>query len=176
MNLIEAENPEFNKLKRKPNSNQPKDKKKTSGKDDGVMARISSLISHQTLSNREVAEQLLTIAKNTQMSDEVRAEAMGHGAILDLPTFVGMAADTQLPDEMADDLLTHVINANDDPSLQIKAYKDFLKHPSPEVREEAQSMLAFILEDDLGEWDINTLIQKADAKLIELAKQKESGE
>jgi hypothetical protein len=176
MNLIEADNPEFSKNNRKAISNQPKNQKKASGKDDAVMARISSLISHETLSNREVAEQLLEIAKNTQMSDEVRAEAMGHGTILDLPTFVGMASDTQLPDEMADDLLTHVINANDDPSLQLKAYKDFLNHPSPEVREEAQRMLAFMLEDDLGEWDLNTLIQKADAKLIELAKRKESGE
>lgn len=136
--------------------------------DDAGLNRVDSLITHRTLSDHEVAEQLLLIAKDKRMSVEVRAEALGHGVILDLPVFASMAADTQLPPEMAEDLLMHVINENQHEALQIRAYKDFLNHRSPEIREEAKEMLAFILEDDFGKNDEAALLRLADAKLKEL--------
>lgn len=139
---------------------------------DSAMGRIDRLISHQTLSNREVAEQLLIIAKDKQIPEHARAEALGHGVILDLPVFAGMAADNQLPEEMAKDLLQHVINANQERSLQIRAYTEFLNHQSPEIRDQAKELLAFILEDDAGAADEAKLLQMADAKLKQLAEEK----
>lgn len=139
---------------------------------DSVIQRIDRLINHPSLSNREVAEQLLLIAKDQGVSENMRAEALGHGVILELAVFAGMAADTQLPEEMAENLLTHVINENANPSLQIRAYKDFMNHSSPEIREEAKRLLAFILEDDAGEADQATLIQMADAKLKQIEAEK----
>lgn len=140
--------------------------------DDSVIQRIDRLINHPSLSNREVAEQLLLIAKDQGVSENMRAEALGHGVILDLAVFVGMAADTQLPEEMAENLLTHVINENANPSLQIRAYKDFMNHSSPDIREKARETLAFILEDDAGEADQATLLQMADAKLKQIEAEK----
>lgn len=140
--------------------------------DDSVIQRIDRLINHPSLSNREVAEQLLLIAKDQGVSENMRAEALGHGVILELAIFAGMAADTQLPEEMAENLLTHVINENANPSLQIRAYKDFMNHSSPDIREKARETLAFILEDDAGEADQATLIQMADAKLKQIEAEK----
>lgn len=137
-----------------------------------AMKRIDRLITHQTLSNQEVAEQLLKIANDKNAPEQVRAEALEHGVILDLPVFVHMAADAQLPEEMAEDLFQHVVNENGNPELQIRAYLDFLSHPSPEIREESMRLLAFMLEDDLGEADEATLRQMADAKLKQLESEK----
>jgi hypothetical protein len=145
--------------------------------DDSGLQRIDRLINHEALSNREVAEQLLLIAKDQGVSENVRAEALGHGVILELELFANLAADAQLPEEMAENLLHHVMNENRDPALQIRTYKDFLNHSSPEIREKARETLAFILEDDFGKADEAALLQKADAKLklIEEEKLKQSG-
>jgi hypothetical protein len=140
--------------------------------DDSAMNRIDRLIRHQTLSNREVAEQLRIIAKDKRIPVDVRTEAFGHGVILDLSVFSEMAGDTQLPEEMAEDLLQHVINENGNPALQIRAYLDFLSYQSPEIREEAKQLLAFILEDDLGEADEAALRQMAAAKLKQIEAEK----
>lgn len=140
--------------------------------DDSVAQRIDRLINHPSLSNHEVAEQLLLIAKDRGVSEKVRAEALGHGVILELGVFASMAADTQLPEEMAENLLNHVINENTNPALQIRAYKDFMNHSSSEIRDEARETLAFILEDDAGEADQATLIQMADAKLKQIEAEK----
>ncbi|MES2982323.1 MAG: hypothetical protein V4727_08415 [Verrucomicrobiota bacterium] len=139
---------------------------------DSAMKRIDRLITHQTLSNHEVAEQLRIIAMDKRIPEKARAEALGHGVILELAIFTDMAADTQLPEEMAATLLQHIINANQDRALQIRAYTEFLNHPSPEIRDEAKQLLAFILEEDSGEADEATLRQMADAKLEQLAAEK----
>ncbi len=154
----------------KENQNRPKNR--PSSLEDSGMKRIDRLITHQTLSNQEVAEQLRGIAKDKSMPENVRAEALGHGVILDLATFAEMAADAQLPPEMAEDLLQHVINENRDPALQIRAYKDFLNHSSPEIRDQAKELLAFILEDDEGKADDATLLQMADAKIKQIQAEK----
>lgn len=44
---------------------------------------------------------------------------------------------------------------------------DFLNHPSAEIREDARDTLAFLLGDDLGKDDIETLTKKAAAELAE---------
>jgi uncharacterized protein (UPF0147 family) len=135
---------------------------------DSALNRIEQLITHQTLSNREVAEQLRAIAQDKRMPENVRAEALGHGVILDLATFADMAADTQLPIQMAEDLLQNIINENRDPALQIQAYIDFLNHSSQEIRDQAKNKLSFILEDDDH--------QMADAKLKQIQAEVLQGE
>ena len=79
-----------------------------------------------------------------------------------------MAADPELPEEMAEALFDAVRNYGDDMALQLRAFMDFLNHPSAEIREDAKDTLAFLLGDDLGEDDIETLKKKAAEKLAEL--------
>jgi hypothetical protein len=154
---------------------QRKTPNRVNSKDEQGMRRLDSLILNQTLDHREVAEQLRMIASDKRNSKEIRAEALGHGVLLDLPVFANMAGETQLPVDMAQDLLMHVINHNQDPALQIRAYKNFLTHPSLDIREEARQMLAFILEDDFDEADDATLLKIADEKLKQLENEKNSG-
>jgi hypothetical protein len=158
------------------NEKQQRHQNNAQSSEDAAIKRIDRLINHQTLSNHEVAEQLLIIAEDKRIPEDARAEALGHGLILDLPVFAHMAADANLVEEMAEDLLQHVINENQDPALQIRALKDFLNHQSSEIREEAKQVLAFILGDDSGEADEATLIQMADAKLKQIEAEKPPAE
>lgn len=155
--------------------NQTRPQNRPSSSADSASKRIDQLITHQTLSNKEVAEQLRAIAQDKRIPENVRAEALGHGVILNLPTFADMAADTQLPKEMAQDLLHHVINENRDPALQIRAYIDFLNHSSQEIRDEAKNKLSFILEDDDHQHDEAALLQMADTKLKQIQAEKLQG-
>ncbi len=143
---------------------------------DSALNRIEQLITHQTLSNQEVAKQLRAIAQDKRMPENVRVEALGHGVILDLATFADMAADTQLPIQMAQDLLQHVINENRDPALQIQAYIDFLNHSSQEIRDQAKDKLSFMLEDDDHQYDEVALLQMADTKLKQIQAEVLQGE
>lgn len=140
-------------------------KNRTSSMENSGMKRIDRLIHNQTLNNKEVAEQLRVIAQDKHMPENVRADALGHGVILDLDTFANLSADTQLPREMAEEFLQHVINENRNPALQIRTYANFLNHSSPEIRGEVKSLLAFMLEDDAGEKDVPSLLKMAEAKL-----------
>ena len=146
--------------------------KRSKPSNEAGLQRIENLIENRTMNHHEVAEQLRAIMEDKRMPEEVRKEALGHGIILDLPVFADLAADTQMSEEMAEDLLQTVINENSNPALQIRALKDFLNHQSSEIREEAQQVLAFILGDDLGEADEATLIQMADAKLKQIEAEK----
>jgi hypothetical protein len=79
-----------------------------------------------------------------------------------------MAADPELPEKMAEALFDAVRNHGDDLALQLRAFMDFLNHPSAEIREDAKDTLAFLLEDDEGNEDIETLKKKAAKMLVEL--------
>lgn len=140
-------------------------KNRTSSMEDSGMRRIDRLINNQTLNNKEVAEQLRVIAQDKHMPENVRSDALGHGVLLDLDTFANLSGDTQLPKEMAEEFLKHVINENRNPALQIRTYVNFLNHSSPEIREEVHGLLAFMLEDDAGEKDVPSLLKMAEAKL-----------
>ena len=78
-----------------------------------------------------------------------------------------MAADPELPEEMAEALLDAVRNHGDDLPLQLRSFMGLLNHPSAEIREDAKDTLAFLLGDDLGKDDIETLTKKAAEELAE---------
>lgn len=79
-----------------------------------------------------------------------------------------MAADPELPEEMAEVLFDKVRNTGDDLALQLRSFMGFLNHPSTEIREDAKDTLAFLLGDDLGKDDVETLTKKAAEELAEL--------
>ena len=117
---------------------------------------------------------LRDIAEDQRVEPSVRKDAMEHGVLLnlDLNVFAPMAADPELPEEMAEALLDAVRNHGDDLPLQLRAYMDFLNHPSPQIRENAMGTLRHLLKDDLGADDIETLKKKAAEELAELEAEK----
>jgi hypothetical protein len=112
------------------------------------------------------------LAQDSALSVKVRSDAMEHGVNLDPSAFADMAADPDLPLDMAEELLTAVINENSNEALQVRAYMGFLNHPSQEIRDEAMSMLAFILKHESDESDprilLSDLLLKANTRLQEL--------
>ena len=83
-----------------------------------------------------------------------------------------MAADPELPEKMAEALFDAVRNHGDDLALQLRAFMDFLNHPSAEIREDAMGTLRHLLKDDLGADDVETLKKKAAEELAELEAEK----
>ena len=131
-------------------------------------AGIDRILTNQALDDDDAARMLREIAEDQRVEPFVRKEAMEHGVLLNLSGFATMAADPELPEEMAEALFDAVRNYGDDMALQLRAFMDFLNHPSAEIREDAKDTLAFLLGDDLGEDDIETLKKKAAEKLAEL--------
>lgn len=112
------------------------------------MQRIDRAIEDQSLTGSQAAEVMHSVARDSAYSVNLRSEALVHGVLLDLSVFADMAEDPELPMEMAEELLTAVANENDKEALQIRAYMGFLNHPSEEIRDDATSLLAFVLEPE----------------------------
>lgn len=129
---------------------------------------IDGILRNEALDEEEAAWMLRDIAEDQRVELSVRKDAMEHGVLLDLNVFAPMAADPELPEEMAEVLLDAVRNHGDNLPLQLRAYMDFLNHPSPEIQENAKDTLAFLLKDDLGADDVDTLKKKAAKKIAEL--------
>lgn len=135
---------------------------------------IDGILRNEALDEEEAAWKLRDIAEDQRVEPSVRKDAMEHGVLLnlDLNVFAPMAADPELPVEMAEALLDAVRNHGDDLPLQLRAYMDFLNHPSPEIHEDAKDTLAHLLEDDEGKANAKSLINMAAEKLAELEAEK----
>jgi hypothetical protein len=132
--------------------------------EDGGIDRI---LTNEALDDDDAARMLREIAEDQRMPSSVRKDAMEHGVLLNLSEFAPMAADPELPEEMAEALLDAVRNHGDDLPLQLRSFMGLLNHPSAEIREDAKDTLAFLLGDDLGKDDIETLTKKAAEELAE---------
>ena len=137
--------------------------------EDGGIDRI---LTNEALDDDDAARMLREIAEDQGVPSSVRKDAMEHGVLLNLSEFAPMAADPELPEEMAEALLDAVRNHGDDLPLQLRSFMGLLNHPSAEIREDAKDTLAFLLGDDLGKDDIETLTKKAAAELAELEAEK----
>lgn len=162
---------------------QPGEKTRTSPRRDGrgsddlkAMDEIDTLLLDQSLEHEDVAVQLKKIAENPRLSIDVREDAMGHGLMLSVPVFAGMAADANLPEELAMQLLDQVTNYNELPIMQLETYLDLLKHRSEEISQDALDLLRFELEDDLDELALDEIIARTQAKMVELRNQPVEGQ
>lgn len=137
--------------------------------EDGGIDRI---LTNQALDDDEAARMLREIAEDQGVPSSVRKDAMEHGVLLNVSGFAPMAADPELPEEMAEALFDAVRNHGGDLALQLRTLMDFINHPSEEIREDAKDTLAFLLGDDLGKDDVETLTKKAAEELAELEAEK----
>lgn len=136
-----------------------------SGSDEEVLKQIDHLIINEALEHSEVAMRLSVFAAEPTLSTEVRAEALGHGILLDVEAFASLASDSTLPEDLAMEVLGEFINHNANPIMQIEVYSEFLKHPLAEIRELATDMLRFMVEDDFEDADTATLLRMGQEKI-----------
>lgn len=133
-------------------------------------ARLERILANDGISIPAAAVMLHDMAVDSSLPVEVRLDALAHGLNLDITPFARFAETPGLPAALAAEFLEEVMNCNESPELQIHCYMALLNHPDPEVSEDAAETLAFLMEDDLGEDDKPTLLQKAQRKLKDLAK------
>jgi len=139
------------------------------GDNTEASARIERILGDDKISTTDAAVMLHAMAADTSLPVSARHEALQHGLNLDMTPFARFGEAADLPAELATEFLNAVINFNESPELQIKAYLALLNHPDPEVSESATDMLAFVVEDDQREADAATLVKMAQQKLLELS-------
>jgi hypothetical protein len=132
---------------------------------------VDRILINESITNEQAAAQLHVLAMDRTRSTAHRLEALQHGLNLGIGTFADFAEQPDLPPELASHFLNEIINYNDSPATQIRAYMALMDHPDQEVSALAKEMLAFQVEDDLQEASREQLIQHARQKLADLAKE-----
>lgn len=124
--------------------------------------RIERVLLDDSFSNTEAAKHLRDIAAMSDLSNQIRMDALGHGILLDPSVMIHLTSDPDLPETMALEILNHMVNFNEQPSIQIRVYGDLLKHSSAEVRDQAREMLRFLTEDDQADLSDVDLLRAAE--------------
>lgn len=136
----------------------------------GEFPLVERIISDTAQSNVQAAEALVEIARRSDVSLEERFEALAHGLNLDFKSFSGLAADTNLPVELAQRYLDELLNQNQQPVLQIEGCIALLNHADEGIRSQAMEQLAFLVERESLAESPDDLKTAALAKLEELRK------
>lgn len=135
----------------------------------GFSPQVDAILSDSQLSDEVAVSRLHALSVDRSQPAEHRLEALTHGMNLDVAAFADLAETADLPAEMASHLLGQIINYNESPQVQIKAYVALLDHPDPEVSSLAAEMLAFQVDDDARELSRAQLVVRAREKLKALA-------
>ena len=135
----------------------------------GFSPQVDAILADSQLSNEAAVSRLHALAMDRSLPTEHRLEALTHGMNLDAAAFADLAEAADLPADMASHLLGQIINCNESPQVQIKAYVHLLDHPDPEVSSLASEMLAFQVDDDARELNREQLLARAREKLKALA-------
>ncbi len=136
----------------------------------GEFPLVERIISDTTQSDVQAAEALVEIARRGDVSLEERFEALAHGLNLDFKSFSGLAAETNLPLELAQRFLDELLNRNQQPVLQIEGCLALLNHTDQCIRSQAMEQLAFLVEKESLVESPQELKTAALAKLEELRK------
>lgn len=136
----------------------------------GEFPLVERIISDTAQSDIQAAEALLEIARRSDVSLEERFEALAHGLNLDFKSFAGLAAEVNLPLELAQRYLDELLNQNQQPVLQIEGCLALLNHADKDIRSQAMEQLAFLVEKESLAESPDELKTAALAKLEELRK------
>lgn len=108
---------------------------------------IHTILDNDLIDESQAAARLMRIAANRSLPDSVRMQALQHGLLLDLAESEPLSQDPSLPVDLALEILGDIQNANHDPELQIRVYRQSLEHSDEAVKEEARISLQFRVED-----------------------------
>ena len=129
-----------------------------------TFARISDLIAKQDLSHDETARQLAVIALDPNNPEAERLEAMEHGKNLGFAHLLPLSLDPNLPLPLAESFL-HGLHGHDQTKDQVSGALGLLNHTDPDIREQAQTLLGFLLGKEEDNESPDKLRAAADAFL-----------
>lgn len=130
---------------------------------------VDQILADDGLSNEAAAERLLEIVNDKGLTVLEREEALAHGLNLDFPQFVGVVADPQLPQPLAQRFFDEMLNYNQHRELQVRASVSLVDHEDETMREEAAEQLAFYIGMEEHADDPELLKEEAQAFLEDLA-------
>jgi hypothetical protein len=126
---------------------------------------IESILNNKELSFEESATRLLECTRQENMPMEVRLAALDHAFNLDRWQALTLCMDKPLPSPIAGRLLSGIHNLNESRKDQVSACLHLIEHEDPEIRSQAQELLAFLVSSEELASDPDKLREKADAFL-----------
>ena len=128
---------------------------------------IGDLIGNEALSHDELAKKLALIALDPKISEEERLEAMEHGKNLGFSHLLPLSSDPNLPILLADSYLNG-LHRHDQPKEQVTGALGLLNHNDPEIRQQAQTLIGFLIGAEEDNESPDKLREKANAFLNQL--------
>ena len=126
---------------------------------------IESILNNKELSFEESATRLLECTRQEDMPMEVRLAALDHAFNLDRWQALTLCMNKPLPSPIAGRLLSGIHNLNESRKDQVSACLHLIEHEDPEIRSQAQELLAFLVSSEELASDPDKLREKADAFL-----------
>lgn len=115
--------------------------------------RVEAVLADESISDREVRDALLVIAKDGAAPVEERAEALSHGLILssdeDVAILEELVSETAWPNELLEGFLDDAMIRPDPERLGLLV--EIMVRAKPPLRSEVKDTLEFLLDQDLGE-------------------------
>jgi hypothetical protein len=126
--------------------------------------QIDSVLTDDRVSNEEAASKMAEIALDPNASEFERLEAMEHGKNLGFSHLLPLSLDPNLPRPLAESYL-HGLHGHDQTKEQVTGALGLLNHSDPDIRQQAQTLLGFLLEAEEDNESPDKLREKADAFL-----------
>ena len=126
--------------------------------------QIDSVLTDDRISDEEAALELAEIALNPNRPEPERLEAMEHGKNLGFSQLLPLSLDPNLPLPLAESYL-HGLHGHDQAKEQVFGALGLLNHSDPDIRQQAQTLLGFLLEAEEDNESPDKLREKADAFL-----------
>jgi hypothetical protein len=127
-------------------------------------ARVDAVLTDDRVSDEEAARQLAEIALDPNVIESERLEAIEHGTNLGFSHLLPLSLDPNLPLPLAESYLSGLYG-HDKAKEQVSGALGLLNHADPDIREQAQTLLGFLLEAEEDNESPDKLRQKADAFL-----------
>jgi hypothetical protein len=125
---------------------------------------IEQLLTNDSISNEQATRQLAEIVLNPNRPEPERLEAMEHAKNLGFAHLLPLSQNPNLPLPLAESYL-HGLHGHDQTKEQVSGSLGLLNHADPGIREQAQTLLGFLLSKEEDNESPDKLRAAADAFL-----------
>ncbi len=126
--------------------------------------QIDRVLTDDRVSDELAAIEMAKIALDPNIPEPERLEAMEHGKNLGFSQLLPLSLDPNLPLPLAESYL-HGLHGHDQTKQQVSGALGLLNHSDPDIRQQAQTLLGFLLEAEEDNESPDKLREKADAFL-----------
>lgn len=125
---------------------------------------IDSVLTDERISDEEAARQLANIALNPNVSEAERLEAMEHGKNLGFSLLLPLSSDSNLPLPLAESYL-HGLHGHNQSKEQVSGALGLMNHSDSGIRQQAQTLIGFLIGAEEDNESPDKLREKAEAFL-----------